>query len=214
MRSWMAPGSRMRTWLRVRLPWLRRVVLAPGRWWRSRRWRRRHHELSIADRSVLEGTILPAVRDEAAGGDVLFVGVEWYTASYPSMFSSGNLVTLDIDPALARHGSSRHIVGDVCRLADYVAPGSLAAVVCNGVLGYGVDEPRDVDRALRAFAASLRPNGILVIGWNDVESRRVEGLDAAASRQGLVRAVGAGLPEHRTEPIGPLRHVYEVYRRQ
>jgi SAM-dependent methyltransferase len=169
--------------------------------------------LAAEDRAVLEGSILPAVRSLADGRDVLFVGVEWYTASYPSMFPNGNLVTIDVAPQLSRYGSSRHVTVDVRCLADHFPNGSFAAVVCNGVLGYGIDQPEDVARALDSIAASLASNGWLVLGWNDVDGRRIPGLDSAASASGLHATAGCGLPTHRTEPIGPFRHVYAVYRK-
>jgi SAM-dependent methyltransferase len=144
---------------------------------------------------------------------VLFVGVEWYTAPYPSMFPQGNLVTIDISPELGRYGSSRHVTADVRLLGDHFADNSFAAVVCNGVLGYGVDEPDDVAQVLDSIATSLAPDGWLVLGWNDVDGRRVAGLEAVARAAGLDAAAGCGLPTPQTDPIGPLRHVYAVYRK-
>jgi LmbE family N-acetylglucosaminyl deacetylase len=213
VRSWLAPGSRPRTWVRERAPWLRDVVLAPRRALTRHQWARRHVLLSEADRAVLTEEILPALRDEAAGADVLFVGVEWYTAGYPAVFPQGNLLTMDIDGAVARYGSPRHLTADVRELDQHVEAGSLAAIVCNGVFGYGVDSPDDVRSALGAMQRTLRPGGVVVIGWNDTEDRRVAELDALARSLGLQPAAGAGLATSRTGPIGPLRHVYDVYRK-
>ena len=39
-------------------------------------------------------------------------------------------------------------------------------MVCNGVLGYGVDHPEQQRQALAALAAVLRPGGRLLLGWN------------------------------------------------
>jgi hypothetical protein len=161
---------------------------------------------------VLVGEILPAVRQHARGRDVLFVGVEWYTADYPAMFPDGNLVTMDLDERTAQHGAPRHIVGDVRELGTHVAPGGFAAIVCNGVLGYGVDSPADVQRALSAMRSSLAPDGILVVGWNDTDERRISDLPDRTREAGLAPAAGAGLSKPRVGPLGPLRHVYDVYR--
>lgn len=211
--SLLGPGSRPRSWLRVRAPRLRALLLAPRRALHRRRWVRTHAELSAADRAVLTEQILPGVREEAAGRDVLFVGVEWYTADYPKLFPSGNLVTLDVRQEVAEHGAERHLTVDLRRLDDHVEPERFAAVVCNGVLGYGVDEADDVRRALDAMQRCVAPGGHVVIGWNDIEGRRVPQLTELARGAGLQPSAGAGLPTPRLGPIGPLRHVYEVFRR-
>jgi SAM-dependent methyltransferase len=202
----------MRSWVRQRFPRLRAVVLAPRRALRKRRWVRRHAQVSVADRTVLSEVILPAVRAEADGADVLFVGVEWYTASYVVMFPLGNFVTIDIDDAVRTHGSPRHVTTDVRELDRHFEPGSFAAVICNGVVGYGLDQSDDVAAAMLAIARCLRSGGVLVVGWNDIDGRRVLGLERAAGGAGLVAAPGAGLPAWRSEPLGPLRHIYDVYR--
>jgi hypothetical protein len=59
----------------------------------------------------------------------------------------------------------------------------------------------------------LRPDGLLVVGWNDTAELRVPGLEAIAASVGLEPTAGAGLPTWRTGPLGPLRHTYDVYRR-
>jgi hypothetical protein len=178
-----------------------------------RRWVRRHTELSREDRAVLTGQILPGVRDEVDGADVLFVGVDWYTAEYPRLFPVGNLVTLDVEHAMARYGSARHVTADVRDLDAHFDVGSLAAIVCNGVLGYGVNSPEDVCRALTAMSRCLRPGGHLVVGWNDIDGRRVSELQQAAATAGLEPSPGAGLSTAHSGPIGPLRHVYDVFRK-
>lgn len=209
----LRPGSPLRSWVRLRFPRLRDVVLGPRRAVRKRRWVRRHQEVSVADRTVLAEVILPAVREEADGADVLFVGVEWYTAGYAAMFPLGNFITIDIDDALGVHGSPRHSTIDVTELDRHFADGALAAVVCNGVVGYGLDQPDQVAAAMQAIARCLRPGGVLVVGWNDIDGRRVPDLERAAVEAGLVAGPGAGLPAWRSEPLGPLRHTYDVYRR-
>lgn len=167
----------------------------------------------MTDRAVLVNGIIPAVREEADGADVLFVGVQWYTADYASMFPGDSLVTIDLDLALAPHGGRRHVVGDVLELSRHFERGQFAAVICNGVLGFGVDVRPDVHRALEEIAECLRPGGVLVVGWNDTEELRPEGLDGAAKRAGMVSTPGAGLTSWRSGPYGPLRHTYDVYRR-
>ncbi|MFP5488181.1 MAG: methyltransferase domain-containing protein [Acidimicrobiia bacterium] len=189
------------------------MVLAPRRAIHRRRWVRRHEEISRTDRAVLVNTIIPAVREEADGADVLFVGVQWYTADYASMFPGDSLVTIDLDPALAPHGGRRHVVGDVLELSRHFERGQFAAVICNGVLGFGVDARADVHRALEEIATCVRSGGVLVVGWNDTDELHPDDLDGAATRAGMVSTPGAGLASWRNGPYGALRHTYDVYRR-
>lgn len=194
------------------MPGLRRWVLMPRRALNRRRWVRRHAEISIADREILVEVIIPAVRSLAAGADVLFVGVEWYTADYASMFPDNNLVTLDINETLVGHGGPRHVTGDVRELTQHFRAGQFAAVICNGVVGFGLDARADVERALAEIARCTRSGGMVVVGWNDTDELRVAGLEDAARNAGLLPMTGAGLTSWQNGPYGPLRHTYDVYR--
>ncbi len=214
MGSLFEPGSRLRVWVRLHLPTLRRVALVPRRALHRRRWARRHRAISAADRGLLTAVILPALRDAVGSGDILFVGVEWYTSGYAGLFPLGNLVTVDIDERVARHGSARHITADVRELGRHFADESFAAVVCNGVVGHGLNNEADVRLALTAMRRCLRDDGVLVLGWNDTDELRVADLEGVAIDAGLVPSPGAGLPSWRTDPLGPLRHTYDVYRKR
>jgi SAM-dependent methyltransferase len=64
---------------------------------------------------------------------------------------------------------NHHIVGDVTRIDDLCTPDSFDAVLLNGVIGDGLDEEGQMNRAVTAIARILRPNGILLIGWNSLK---------------------------------------------
>jgi hypothetical protein len=122
-------------------------------------------------------------------------------------------MTLDIDPARARYGAPGHLVGSVTDLGSHVPAGSLAAIVLSGVIGFGLDEPAAVEAALSACAASLRPGGWLVVGWNDTDDLRVVPLEASEALASL---------EHRPLPpfgaathptFSPARHTFDFYRK-
>lgn len=209
----LQPGSPFRSWLRSRLPGVRRVLLAPSRLRRRRRWRRLHRDLSREDRAYLVEILLPAVADFADDEDVLFVGVEWYTAGYPDLFPRGNLITVDINPSVARHGGTRHHIADVRHLTTTFGRAAFAAIVCNGVLGHGVDHASDVGQAVFEMAECLRRGGVLVLGFNDVDWARPEGVARAIEATSLRPIPFAGMPADGAGPIGPLRHVYCAYER-
>lgn len=121
----------------------------------------------LPDRRLLAEAYIPAFA--AAGGRILWVGCRAYTATdYAALETNGAQVwTTDIDPRAGRWGrADRHRTGDLCEI-DIVFPDMVFdAIICNGVLGYGVDTVEQQGRALAAMAAILRPDGRLLLGWN------------------------------------------------
>lgn len=121
----------------------------------------------LPDRRALANIYLPALA--ARGRRILWVGCRRYTAAdYPVLERQGAEVwTTDIDPRAARWGrSGRHRTGDICEADQIFYDLSFDAIVCNGVLGFGVDQPNDQERAMAAMAAILKPGGLLLLGWN------------------------------------------------
>ena len=121
----------------------------------------------LPDRRALAEIYLPALA--ARGGRILWVGCRRYTsADYPVLERQGAEVwTTDIDPRAARWGrSGRHQTGDICEADQIFDDLRFDTIICNGVLGFGVDQPYDQERALAAMAAILKPGGLLLLGWN------------------------------------------------
>jgi len=103
---------------------------------------------------------------------VLFVGCKSYTAHYGKQLTRTPIEywTTDIDPAAAIWGEKdRHIVCDIAKINEMCPPGWFDVVILNGVFGYGVDEEKEMDRAIAAIARILREDGILLIGWTPRE---------------------------------------------
>ena len=122
---------------------------------------------TLPDRKVMADSYIPALA--ADGGRILWVGCREYTLDdYAALEARGGEVwTTDIDPAAARWGrEGRHRTGDVCEADRLFSDQTFDAVVCNGVLGYGVDSPEQQQHALGALAAIVRPGGRLLLGWN------------------------------------------------
>ncbi len=121
----------------------------------------------LPDRKLLAEAYIPAFAVE--GGKILWVGCRAYTADdYPVLEAGGGEVwTTDIDPGAARWGvEGRHRTGDVCEADVVFADQMFDAIVCNGVLGFGVDAPEQQRRALQALSRILKPGGRLLLGWN------------------------------------------------
>jgi SAM-dependent methyltransferase len=128
---------------------------------------------SFSDRRYMSENILPAL-ETARIQRVLFVGCKPYTAHYGRRLTGAGIDywTTDVDPAAAMWGErNRHIVGDVTRIDHLCTPDSFDAVLLNGVIGdgTGLDEEDQMNRAVTAIARILRPNGILLIGWNSLK---------------------------------------------
>lgn len=161
------------------------------------------------DRAYLRSSILPAVaamRPER----VLFVGVRGYTRSYGRVFRSAGTEfwTTDIDPDAAQYGApARHVTADVRYLNQAFSPDFFQFVALNGIFGWGVDDPGDMDRALAATEGVLSPRGILLIGWN--RDRCVDP-DTLLSMDRFEPVPFAGLPHRKT--FVDVTHIYAWYR--
>ena len=122
---------------------------------------------ALPDRRVMAENYVPALA--ADGGRILWVGCREYTLDDYDLLEAqgGEVWTTDIDQAAARWGrEGRHRTGDICEADSLFPDMTFDAIVCNGVLGYGVDSPDQQQRALKALAAILRSGGRLLLGWN------------------------------------------------
>lgn len=123
--------------------------------------------LQLPDRKLLAEAYLPAFAVE--GGTILWVGCRKYTAADYGVLEQGGATvwTTDIDPEATRWGrQTRHRTGDICEAEALFPDVIFDAILCNGVLGYGVDSVEQQQRALNAMARILKPGGRLLLGWN------------------------------------------------
>ena len=164
------------------------------------------------DRRVLEDRVLRQLAAAASPQHILSVGVRAYTRHHEALLAPHRLSTIDIDPAVARHGSTlRHVVGSVCDADRHFAAESFDAVVMNGVFGWGLDTRADVDTALIALHHVLRPGGLLVIGWNDVALRRPFPLSSASALRRFEPQGIAALGVASLRLGGPNRHRFDFF---
>jgi hypothetical protein len=167
-----------------------------------------------ADRRVLEGLVFPWLLAQAHWHRVLFVGCAWYTQRYHALFANKDYWTLEADPRAARHGARQHITGRLEQLPALMAPESLDVIVCNGVVGWGLDAPEAVEAAVIACHATLRRGGLLLLGWNETVRRKCAVLSQA-------RALGRFAPLQ-CPPLNASvmhtgsinRHVYAFYEKR
>jgi SAM-dependent methyltransferase len=161
-----------------------------------------------SDRRYMSEEIIPVL----AASNVrrlLFVGCKEYTARYGKRLTRAGVDywTTDIDPAAAIWGErDHHIVCDIAKI-DQVCPAeSFDAVLLNGVLGDGIDEESVMNRALTAIARILRPNGILLIGWNS-EKKHPNPLELSGVTTNFRHGSTLSLPARKT--FADTDHIYD-----
>ena len=160
---------------------------------------------SFSGRRYLTEIIFPALA-VSNFRRVLFVGCKPYTARYGRQLIRAGVDywTTDIEPAAAIWGEKdHHIVCDIAKI-DHVCPSeSFDAVLLNGVLGDGVDEESEMNRAVKAVARVLRPNGILLIGWNS-EKKHPDPMSLETLSKYFRRGSALSLPVTKTFPDSPV----------
>lgn len=145
---------------------------------------------------------------------LLFVGCARYTRRYPAFFADREFITIDIDPAQARYGASTHIVDTWANVGAHIAPESLDAVICNGVIGWGLDNPQEIERAVAQSFSCLRRGGLFIVGWDDVDRWRPPvPLAELESVRNFEPAVFPPFPLATYPILCELRHVYSFYAR-
>lgn len=121
-------------------------------------------------RAVLEKTILPYFAAQPELAKVLFVGCDWYTQHYRHMFKNGEFWTIDPDPEKRRYGAKNHIVGGLENLPQYCEPGFFDLIICNGVLGFGLNQKEAAEQAFANCFDRLRGGGCFMLGRDEVET--------------------------------------------
>lgn len=161
------------------------------------------------DRVVLVERYLPAFAK--AGGRILWVGCQAYTADYPARLEANGaeVWTLEFDPAAAHWGrEGRHRTGDLKAVDTLFADLTFDAILCNGVLGFGVNAPTDQQTALDAMAAVLKPGGRLLLGWN---TDKISDPVAAGFTNAYRPTTLGDLPARMTFPT--VTHVFDLLER-
>ena len=186
---------------------LRTVVLA------ARRALGLPAQLHTEDRRILEQVILPEYARRSDIARVLFVGCAAYTQRYGEIFGGREYWTIDPVARKSRYGSERHIVDQLQNLGRHVQPGYFDLVVCNGVLGWGLNALEDADTAFAACHTHLRAGGDLLLGWNDIAPRnRVVPASVPALRRFDSGRFGPSQIAHWVIDA-PNHHVFDFYRK-
>ena len=163
---------------------------------------------SFDSRQYLKKIIFPALAASHLQR-VLFVGCKAYTARYGRQLTRAGIDywTTDIEPAAAVWGEKdHHIVCDIAEIDKACPAESFDAILLNGVLGDGVDEESDINRAIKAIARILRPDGALLIGWNSDKKEYPDPMSLEAISMYFRHECVLPLPVTKTFPGSP--HIY------
>jgi SAM-dependent methyltransferase len=166
------------------------------------------------DRRVLEQIILPYFAGRKEYVTVLFVGCDWYTRGYSRIFDGKNFWTLEINPRQKRYGAKLHIVDSLTNITSHFHENELDLIICNGVLGFGLNEIDEFDKAIRGCFVCLRQGGTFVFGWNDTPERRPFPMEASTSLRKFNRSAFPPLATSHFLTAGPDRHTYDFYTKQ
>ena len=100
----------------------------------------------------------------------LWVGVKPYSTRYEYILRAAGASRFDsIEPDTSQivFGSSQNHYVDIAQNIDkYVGPGTYDIVIANGVLGWGIDSPSQIQDFYTVTSKVMKNDGILVIGYN------------------------------------------------
>jgi hypothetical protein len=165
-------------------------------------------------RLTLERRILPPIAGDATLTRILFIGCEWYTWRYAWLFRKREYWTIERRPeASRRYGGPRAIADDVGQLDRHFDAGGLDVVICNGVLGWGVNRADEAEAVFAQVHRALRPGGLFVLGWTNAAPHRPVNVDTTPSLRGFEPYVFPTLGTARHLTKNALPHVFSFFRR-
>lgn len=156
--------------------------------------------------------ILPAYARRTDIERVLFVGCAAYTQHYSAFFAGREYWTIDPVARRRRYGSQRHLVDRLQNLGNHVQAGYFDLVICNGVLGWGLNSLDDADAAFAACERHLREGGELVLGWNDIAPRNRIAPEEVPALRRFEPTMFEPARTARLNVEAPQRHVFNFYR--
>ena len=120
------------------------------------------------DRVHMRHVVIPLICERGVQR-VLSVGCQRYSVEIETLLKARNIDvwTLDADPATTRWGSrDRHIIGDARHIDEIDRCYGFDCVILNGVLGFGIDTRKDIERTFLGLSRIMKPGSLLVLGWN------------------------------------------------
>lgn len=135
------------------------------------------------DRNVLENIIFPWVLANFEPKKIFDIGREEYQKFYNQFFRGRELWSIDFDPACKKWGAKNHIVGDAADVAKYFEPEYFDVIFMNGVYGWGLNEPKQIEKGMAGVYKLLKPGGLFVLGYNDWDALPMQPDDVKALKK-------------------------------
>jgi hypothetical protein len=169
--------------------------------------------ISTHDRLILEEIILPYLASLNSHKKILFVGCSAYTRWYQEFFTNKEYWTVDPINMKKQYGADRHVIDSITNMRKHVEKDHFDIIIMNGVIGFGLNQLSEIERAVDACYEVLARQGLLLVGWNDTSRRTPVDLRS-------IRALGK-FREYYFEPLqachfraeGASRHTYSFYRK-
>jgi hypothetical protein len=167
--------------------------------------------ISSHDRSILEEVILPYFEKNKYYQKILFIGCSAYTQWYGNFFENKDYWTIDYKRVKRKYGSQKHITDSVTNIANHFRNNYFQLIIMNGVIGFGLDKPNEIEQALDACFDTLDRGGILVLGWNDHPTRMPIDIAAIQALKKFRQYTFDPLQACHVRTEGRYRHTFSFY---
>lgn len=117
------------------------------------------------ERYILERKLFSIAKNHKR---VLLVGCEHYNKNYPKMLNGSEVWSIDISEESKEFGAKKHIVGSISDADKFFQKNYFDFIFMGGVLGFGLNNKKEADRALKNCFRIMKPDGFLLIWWNNV----------------------------------------------
>lgn len=140
-----------------------------------------YERLNFEDRDVLERIIFPYILAFKNPKKILDVGREHYQNFYNEFFTGRELWTMDVNKAKKEFGSENHVIDSIANVEKHFPKNKFDFIIMNGVFGWGLNNPKEIEKALNGIYNVLKNKGIFVFGYNDTEDLTPIPLDKIAA---------------------------------
>jgi hypothetical protein len=167
--------------------------------------------ISSHDRLILEKIILPYLATIGSYRKILFVGCSAYTQWYQEFFNNKEYWTIDPIRAKKKYAADRHVIDSITNVQRYIDRDYFDVILMNGVIGFGLNQLSEIERAVEACYEVLVRQGVLLIGWNDTRRRTPVDLRSVRSLSKFREYYFEPLQACHFRADGASRHTYSFY---
>ena len=173
------------------------------------------HKVNTQDRIILENIIIPFYLARKNNQRLLFVGCAPYTKHYNEYFKDHEYWTIDPDPSQKYFGAKdKHYIIPLEEIDNYFDADFFDLIICNGVFGYGLNQPHQCEKAFNNCFKCLKDNGSLILGWNNVAQYKPLDLDSLDSLRKFKKQKQSPFNAEELKTDGFANHTFNFYQKQ